>query len=291
MKETDRAKLRAVDIVLGAVLFLALVIVYYPKNLNAHYSAQSKRINNGKQILTACALFASDKGAGQYPKGRYSDQLKMITDDPPAASAEECFQDLFRNGILTREEFLFWSPLLQRQCSEKKPNEDGMLEAGENSWDFVAGMSNLDGSKPLLFDASDSGKGRKWTWKEGGHPWEGSIVIGYADGSSCRREKIDSNREVKRQLTIKGIKLDPDLCAPDPGKNGWPAEAVVAPATPFVSDWVGEGDPPFARYERDLVGFLPLLAFWGITVLLVSFIVSRIWKRLRRVKSWRVLVE
>ena len=82
--------------------------------------------------------------------------------------------------------------------------------------------------KPLIIEASDNGKGKMWT-KVGGHLWDGSVVVGYTDGSSVRKEGLNENGELKVKMPDGSLV---DLCVSTPGKNGWPESAKYAPATP-----------------------------------------------------------
>ena len=218
------------EVILVIVLLaLLLLVTFGPPRPRIANSAQARQINNAKQILTACALFANDAGAGRFPNGHYDPETGKFTSDVPAASAEECFQDLYRSGILKTEDFLFWLPRHERQCAKEKPEEDGKLTPGENCWDYIAGMQMVESNpKPLIFEASDKGNGKLWT-EAGGHPWKGSVVVGFTDGASVRKVELSENGELKERGP-KGVKID--LCVPSPGSNDWPNGAVLAPATP-----------------------------------------------------------
>ena len=105
-------------------------------------SQMGRQVSNVKQILTACALFAADKGAGRFPNGHYDAKTGEMTSEIPAESAEACFQDLFDAGIMEME-LLFWLPQNEMQCETAKPDEDGILEPGENYFDNVSGLSEV----------------------------------------------------------------------------------------------------------------------------------------------------
>ena len=190
-------------------------------------SQQAKQINNGKQILTAMALFASDKGNGTYPNGDWEPDQGDFGGAGASSNAEACFQDLFDAGILKNEEFLFWLPTQTVQCAVSKPDEDGMLKNTENYWDCISGMNNTAGSLPIIVEASN-GAGAKWDGT-GGHPWDGSAVVGFADGASCRKENISATDGSMK--TNRGGNKGVDLCMPKPGEDGWPASATYAAAT------------------------------------------------------------
>ena len=182
-------------------------------------SQQTKQVNNAKQILTACALFAADKGGGIYPTGTWEDG--GFTDGDPSTVAEDCFNDLFETGIMEME-LLFWLPQNATKCGIAKPDEDGTLDEAENYWDYISGMNNSVGTLPLLVEGADD-DGVTWT-AGGGHPWSGSVVVGFADGSSARKESLTAEGLLKADRG--GEKKD--MCAPDPGNDGWPSSARYA---------------------------------------------------------------
>ena len=117
----------------------------------------------------------------------------------------------------------------------------------------------LTGSLALLFEASDSGKGMRWT-HEGGHPWMKGVVVGYADGSSCRRVYLESDGRLLNSDT------SADLCAPAPGKNGWPQSASLAPATQVNP---GYQPPPLSFSEKygEYIPYLPLFLLSGVCLI------------------------
>ena len=188
---------------------------------------QARQNGRAKNILTGMALYAADKGAGVYPFGSYDPETEEFSDLKDELTAEECFQDLFDSGVLDLES-LFWHPGHEKQCNEEEPNEDGKLEPGENSWDYIAIMNNSVGNLPLIFTASDSGKAKTWT-KAGGHPWRGALIVGMADGSSVMKETLNRHG---RCLTPRRSSPTADHCVPLPGIDGWPELARIAPATP-----------------------------------------------------------
>ena len=201
-----------------------------------------------------------DIGNGVYPDGSADIEEGKDGVDGIVPSAEACFQELFDSEILNNEEFLFWLNLNGVQCHQEKPDEDSNLMPGENYWEYIAGLSNQHGSLPLIFEASDSGQGKRWT-DGGGHPWDRSVVIGYADGASCRRESLNGDGELR---TNRAGKKGVQLIVPNPGQDGWPPEAVIAPATQFNPDWQR---PPRPIFRGDfLILLLPSLLL-GICVL------------------------
>ena len=187
---------------------------------------QTKLINRAKQVTLACQIFATDNN-GLFPNGNYDPTLGKSTDAEPAGSAEACFNDLFKTKRIEVER-IFWSTVHEVQCSPVFPDEDANLEAGENCWDYIAGMVNsAPAGLPLVFEASDGGKGKSWTEK-GGHPWPGSAIVGYVDGS-VQKTRLDAAGEIKVERGGKAV----DLCVPVRGIDGWGKWAKLAPATPI----------------------------------------------------------
>ena len=196
------------------------------------------------QLSKACLLFATDN-CGAFPDGRFEWVEKPDDLSAPPGSkmrqrsgyrlkasfsgtAEESFQHLFDTGCIESEK-LFWSPRQRVQCAAELPDEDGNLTAGENLWDYVAGLNASSPSfLPLLFEASDGGEGKHWTSTEG-HPWRDAVAVAYVDGSI---EKVKLNRS---RLRVERNGKVIDLCAPTPEKNSWSSRVRLAPATPFRS--------------------------------------------------------
>ena len=193
---------------------------------------QSKQINNCKQILTGCALFAADKGGGVYPSGLLDEEGNFDSEASVTTDAELAFNDLFKAGIIDLEA-LFYNNKNTVKCGLVPPDEDGELEAAENCWDIVTGMNNTVGNLPLIAEASD-GDGATWTLGGGGHPWIGSVVVGMADGSSTKKESLSSAGEAKvNRKSGQGVALMTVGTAED----GWPSTAENA----YAGDGGGGG--------------------------------------------------
>ena len=225
---------------------------------------QSKQINNCKQILTGCALFAADQGAGRYPSGRYDPKLPKLEFDEAAESAEECFQDLFDSRIIDLEA-LFYNNRSYKQCDSVPPNENGVLEAGENCWDIISGMDNGAGNLPLLVEASDNGEGKLWTY-EGGHPWYRSLIVGMADGSSTKRESLSRKGALYARRGPDGDKVD--MLVPIPGKHSWPKLAKYTGATQVNPDWQAPPRPVRSETKFFLAVGLSIAALIALGVMM-----------------------
>ncbi len=198
---------------------------------------QTRQINNAKAITLAIHIWASDR-SGTFPFGTYDPNTP--TYDPrssswpppkdyvfplPADDAESCFNDLFKAGAIEIEK-VFWNPHHRLHCFPSPPDENGNLKPGENCWDYIRGLNNSSReSLPLIFEASDDGKGSQWT-DAGGHPWKDFVIVGYVDGSA---EKLRLNAD--RQLKTMRDRIGVDLCVPVPDKQGWRMSAKLCPAT------------------------------------------------------------
>ena len=234
MEKRQKLWIAPVEACIGAVLsiMLATVFVGCGSKRTVDRAIQTKLLNNAKQITRACHLFATDNN-GIFPNGNYDPTLGKITAAEPAGSAEACFNDLFDTKALEVER-IFWSTVHEAQCSEEFPDEGQIgatvhsdLEPGENCWDYVAGMNNSSPKHlPLVFEASDDGEGKVWS-EEAGHPWPGTVIIAYVDGSA-EKTRCNEAGQIKIERGGKAV----DLCVPVRGEDGWGKWAKLAPATP-----------------------------------------------------------
>jgi prepilin-type N-terminal cleavage/methylation domain-containing protein len=132
---------------------------------------QSKQVNNARQIALACRLFAQANN-GIFPVG---------PNQQPAANANGAFNALFESGDINLEA-LFWNPRATHVCNPAGPDEDGILTAGENAFDYVRGLNDSTrGNVPLIVEAQTSAN----NWDAAlGHPWERQVVVAYVDASA-----------------------------------------------------------------------------------------------------------
>ncbi|MFT5882482.1 MAG: hypothetical protein ACI9FG_000985 [Crocinitomicaceae bacterium] len=73
----------------------------------------------------------------------------------PAASAEDCFNQLLTGGYIDSEK-VFWNKKAakSRVVSKLSPNNVGVLTANENAWGYVKGLSTSSRvNLPILFDS------------------------------------------------------------------------------------------------------------------------------------------
>ena len=136
---------------------------------------QTTDVNKIKQILIACASFASDWD-GLYPS---------FDPDDPATGADamfgtstEAFNVLIPQYI--DQESAFWIQT-KNPAKLRPPRDDGTLTQEENTYAYVSGQTNTSYSgSPLVADGEMEGPG---TYGEF-HPWLASkkAVIGYVGG-------------------------------------------------------------------------------------------------------------
>lgn len=133
----------------------------------------AKSSGNGKELSTALLLFAG-KNDGKYPGDATG----------PAATVEQCFQQLIDAGYV-EDETVFWSESGVRTgaVSDKKPDNDGILEPGECAWGYVKGLTTSSSSRsPMFFDSSVKPGIFNTT------TWGGRAIIGKIDGSIVAAE-------------------------------------------------------------------------------------------------------
>src|SRR6516225_1052081 len=148
--------------------------------------AQTKALSNAKQIGTACKLFAMDY-SGNYP--RWTD----MTQNPPVPDKVSGIQD--SNSVLKTllpdyitDETIFWNPKAAGYCSKTPPDnkfgaatgagQGGIaLDAGENGWGYVAGLSDTSNARwPLIADGAPQGVYDTDENKPGG-VWKGKKAV------------------------------------------------------------------------------------------------------------------
>ena len=173
--------------------------------------AQTKALSNAKQIGTACKLYAMDY-SGTYP--RYTD----LTQNPPTPTQVSQLAD--SNTVLATlipdyltDETIFWNPKASKYCRKNQPDNKfgattGMgqggvpLDAGENSWGYIAGLSDTSNARwPLLADGTTATTTTTYVADENkqGGVWKGkkAIVI-RVDISGTVETLYSKNLTVKR---------------------------------------------------------------------------------------------
>ncbi|MBL9114665.1 MAG: type II secretion system protein [Verrucomicrobiaceae bacterium] len=151
--------------------------------------------NNSKQIVLALKSYAADHH-GLYPDANRKN---------PPSTANDAFRLLFQNGSL-KDERIFSSPVSPYQPDGDfggAPEFEKALEAGENHWCLVKGISDAtDGTAPVVFEnAMSTSWPPAWNATASGRPVEGRawsggrIIVARNDGSSGpeRLESSDGN--------------------------------------------------------------------------------------------------
>jgi prepilin-type N-terminal cleavage/methylation domain-containing protein len=170
--------------------------------------AQTKALSNGKQVGTACKLFAMDY-SGNFP--RWTD----MTVNPPTPNTTAGIQD--SNSVLKSllpdyltDETIFWNPKAAGYCSKSPP--DGKIGAttgagmggvalapGENGWGYVVGLSDTSNARwPLIADGAPNGVYDPDESKPGGL-WKGKkAVLIRVDISGSVEVLYSKNHTIKR---------------------------------------------------------------------------------------------
>jgi hypothetical protein len=173
------------SVVFGILSFLLLLLAgfaYAVSHLNEKANI-SKSISNGRQIVMALRMYASDHD-GKYPDAALT----------TPRSSNDVFRKLFTEGVLDSE-MIFecpFSPYHPDGNIGSPPDFLKAVEAGENHWAMTAGLSeSAPGGIPLVYEnpitaswppswnpssRGTSTPGRIWTWS-------GGIIVGLNDGS------------------------------------------------------------------------------------------------------------
>jgi len=150
-------------------------------------------IMRGRDIYCALFDFATDH-----------DGLFPCDETGPAATAEDCFNQLLTGGYLDSEE-VFWNKKAAKSgvVSKLPPNNDGLLTANENAWGYVKGLSTSSRTNlPILFDSFIK-PGEFST-----SVWVGQGVIVKINGTTnaqqinCRGDSLneDSSEKIRRLI-------------------------------------------------------------------------------------------
>lgn len=144
----------------------------------------TKDVSAVKNIVLGCRTFASDY-EGQFPS--YDPDDPGSGEDAKFSTSTDAFNVLIPSYIDT--ENIFWI-LTKNPDKVRPPREDENLEQNENTFAYVAGLTDTSFSgSPLVADGEMDGPG---TYGEF-HPWLDSktAVIGYV-GGHAKKEKLTS---------------------------------------------------------------------------------------------------
>lgn len=148
--------------------------------------AQTKALSNAKQIGTACKLFAMDY-SGNYPRWTDMSQNPPIPDKVSGLTDSNSVLKTLLPDYIT-DETIFWNPKAAGYCKKTPPDnkfgaatgagQGGVaLDAGENSWGYMAGLSDTSNARwPLIADGAPKGVYDTDENKPGG-VWKGKKAI------------------------------------------------------------------------------------------------------------------
>lgn len=138
---------------------------------------RSKDINNQRQILLGCNIYAADN-EGSFPIGLDDDEEGEDGEDSQATSSVEIFNELYPSYIDNKS--IFWIKTLNPD-KQRSPTESGEIEPEECVFAFVVGQHTVSqSSSPLIADGEMSGPGEYSEY----HPWLKSkkAVVGFVGG-------------------------------------------------------------------------------------------------------------
>jgi len=128
---------------------------------------------NVQSILTYMALYSGDYG-GLYPEGTGSSNEALAELFPDTCDVEKIFY--------LQSDRMFCNP---KQAPDEKFEDDDALEAGENHWAYVSGLTDSNkGATPVLADGFTTGEiGR---YEDKSHVWTklNKAIVGFLDGSA-----------------------------------------------------------------------------------------------------------
>ena len=197
---------------LAVVLTIILLLMLLPY-LNTHRQSPglARKISNARDIKSALDLFAGDFD-GEYPSDDTAEELMEINRSSPLAKATSprttsnyYFNQLIGRGLENEENFYTKSP--QKTFLLRKPNNDGIVDQGENIWGYIKNLQwDSSSHLPLIFDSSVS-VGNSLSFSK--RSWDGRIVIARLDGS-IRAEILESSDPEKGTITneINGRQID-----------------------------------------------------------------------------------
>ena len=145
----------------------------------------TKGINNVRQIFFGFGLYANDND-GRYPRGD---------------TANDAFRKLVQDQLIEKEDVFGCpgSPYVPDGDLGDPPKYAQALEANENHWMMVSGLSSSSGGAvPLLFEnALDTNVNPQWDAGLAGNlvrgrTWSGGRVIICTGDGSVATQKIDS---------------------------------------------------------------------------------------------------
>jgi prepilin-type N-terminal cleavage/methylation domain-containing protein len=191
-------------------------------------AAQTKALNNAKQIGLSCKIFAQDNNGG-YPTYTLDANLKPTTTQ--VSDSNTAFAQLIPDYLQTED--IFWLAK-SKWCSTSPP--DGRydnpqlsspaqtLVEGENEWALVLGLSDTSNSSyPLIANGFTDGGQTSHQYSidqsEKGGVWKGKKAIVVRCDTSAAVMRVDPT-----SLTVKGpvgASQDDDIFSTTHSADGW----------------------------------------------------------------------
>jgi hypothetical protein len=214
MKNRGSIRWSVVFGILGFLLLLLAGWAYVVSYANERGNI-SKSISNGRQIVAALRIYASDHD-GKYPDAALT----------APQSSNEVFRKLFTEAVLDNE-MIFgcpFSPYRPDGNLGSDPDYLNAVEAGENHWAMTAGLGETAPREiPLVYENpvtaswpprwNPSAKGTT----NPGRTWSAGIIVGLNDSSVTVR-KLESRWGKSAGLEKNSDGKDPFELAIDPVK-------------------------------------------------------------------------
>lgn len=159
-------------LVVIAIIAGLAAMSYGPIMKQVKAAARTQAINKGKNLFVALTGFAKDND-DLFPN-------EDTNDDVGGSTAEACFTQLLIAGQVDDEE-IFWikENTALGTVRAAKPDNNGVVDPGENAWGYVRGLTNTSKtSAPLIFDSSSS-PGQFDT-----AVWDGKAIVVKLNGSA-----------------------------------------------------------------------------------------------------------
>ncbi|MGJ8725726.1 MAG: hypothetical protein ACSHYB_14290 [Roseibacillus sp.] len=186
------------------LLLIVLVGVLVPTFQTSPQPELIQGINHARTIKSALDLFATDFD-GSYPNDETakvilklsnpSDTIPQPNTISPPTTSNYYFNQLIGHGLINEE--LLYIKSFKKTFYLRKPNNDGVVDSGENVWGYTKNLT-LKSSQhlPLLYDSPT---------RTGNHPtfskktWNGRIIVVRVD-SSTRTELLIGKKSTEGEL-------------------------------------------------------------------------------------------
>jgi prepilin-type N-terminal cleavage/methylation domain-containing protein len=189
-------------------------------------AAQTKALNNAKQIGLTCKIFAQDHD-GNYPSYTLQNLKPTAT---PVRDSNTAFAQLIPDYLQTEDIFYVakskWTPSAPDGQYDNPQNDSptNTLKQGENHWAYVLGLSDTsNASYPLIADGFVNGGQNSHQYTQDssqrGGVWKGKKAIVVRCDASGVIMTVD-----RREMTVKGPvggAQDDDIFTTSRANDGW----------------------------------------------------------------------